>query len=71
MVNRAQPFSYARYIEEVWNSHNSDALAAYFAPDTRDHSLDPGGIDSGAGLDYLKEPAQLLFKRLPRCTFHC
>jgi steroid delta-isomerase-like uncharacterized protein len=69
MANSVQPFPYGRYVEEVWNSHNPDALAAYFAPDARDHSLTPGGIDSGAGLDYLKERAQLLFNAFPDVHF--
>ncbi len=33
MANGVPPFPYARYNEDVWNSHNPDALAEYFAPD--------------------------------------
>lgn len=69
MANSVPPFPFARYVEEVWNSHNPEALAAYFAPDAKDHSLTPGGPDSGAGLDYLKARAQALFNAFPDVLF--
>lgn len=62
------PFSYARYTEEVWNSHNPDALAKYFASDARVHSMTPGSI-AGIGLDYLKERAQSLLNAFPDIHF--
>lgn len=62
------PFSYARYTEEVWNFHNPDALAKYFAPDARVHSMTPGSI-AGTGLDYLKERAQTLLNAFPDIHF--
>lgn len=62
------PFSYARYTEEVWNSHNPDALDKYFAPDARVHSMTPGSI-AGTGLDYLKERAQSLMNAFPDIHF--
>lgn len=62
------PFSYARYTEEVWNSHNPDALDKYFAPDARVHSMTPGSI-AGTGLDYLKERAQSLMSAFPDIHF--
>jgi steroid delta-isomerase-like uncharacterized protein len=62
------PFSYARYTEEVWNSHNPDALAKYFAPDAIVHSMTPGSI-AGTGLDYLKERARSLLNAFPDIHF--
>ena len=62
------PFSYARYTEEVWNSHNPDALAKYFAPDARVHSMTPGSV-AGSGLGYLKERAQSLMNAFPDIHF--
>ena len=62
------PFSYSRYTEEVWNSHNPDALDKYFAPDARVHSMTPGSI-AGTGLDYLKERAQSLMNAFPDIHF--
>ncbi len=61
-------FSYSRYTEEVWNSHNPDALGKYFAPDARVHSMTPGSI-AGTGLDYLKERAQSLLNAFPDIHF--
>lgn len=61
-------FSYARYTEDVWNSNNPDALANYFAPDARVHSMTPGSI-AGTGLDYLKERAQSLLNAFPDIHF--
>ena len=62
------PFPYARYTEQVWNSHNPDALDKYFAPDARVHSMTPGSI-AGTGLDYLKERAQSLMNAFPDIHF--
>jgi hypothetical protein len=52
------PFPYARYTEQVWNSHNPEALAQFVAADARVHSMTPGVL-AGAGLDYLKGRAQV------------
>lgn len=68
MAHSVHPFPYARYTEEVWNSHNPDALAAYFAPDARIHSMTPGSV-AGTGLDYLKGRAQSLLKAFPDIHF--
>ena len=68
MVSSVHPFSYARYTEEVWNSHNPNALVNFFAPDARVHSMTPGSI-AGTGLDYLKERAQALLKAFPDIHF--
>src|SRR5688572_3350178 len=57
-------FPYARYNQDVWNSHNTDALAEYFAADARVHSMTPGTV-AGAGLDYLKARARSLFDAFP------
>ena len=68
MANGVHPFPYARYTEEVWNSHNPDALAKYFAPDARVHSMTPGVV-GGTGLDYLKGRAQSLLNAFPDVHF--
>ena len=68
MANSVHPFPYARYTEEVWNSHNPDALADYFAPDARVHSMTPGVV-AGTGLDYLKGRAQSLLNAFPDVHF--
>jgi steroid delta-isomerase-like uncharacterized protein len=68
MANSVRPFSYDSYTEEVWNSHNPDALAKYFAPDARVHSMTPGSV-AGTGLDYLKARAQSLLKAFPDVHF--
>lgn len=62
------PFPYARYTEEVWNSHNPQALARFVAADARVHSMTPGVL-AGAGLDYLKGRAQSLFNAFPDVHF--
>ncbi len=68
MANSVQAFPYARYNEDVWNSHNPDALAKYFAPDARIHSMTPGNV-AGAGLDYLRVRAQSLLNAFPDVKF--
>jgi steroid delta-isomerase-like uncharacterized protein len=68
MANSVHPFPYAHYTEDVWNSHNPDALAMYFAPDARVHSMTPGSV-AGTGLDYLKGRAQSLLKAFPDIHF--
>jgi hypothetical protein len=68
MRSSSNPFPYARYNEDVWNSHNPDALGEYFAPDARVHSMTPGNV-AGAGLDYLKGRAQSLFNAFPDVKF--
>ena len=68
MANNVPPFPYARYNQDVWNSHNPDALAEYFAPDARAHSMTPGNV-AGAGLDYLKARARSLFNAFPDVKF--
>ena len=68
MANSVHPFPYARYTEEVWNSHNPDALAQYFAADARVHSMTPGVV-AGTGLDYLKGRAQSLLNAFPDVHF--
>ena len=68
MVRSVHAFPYARYTEDVWNSHNPDALATYFAPDARVHSMTPGSV-AGTGLDYLKGRAQSLLKAFPDIHF--
>ncbi len=68
MANSVQPFPYARYNQDVWSSHNPDALAEYFAPDARVHSMTPGNV-AGSGLDYLKARAQSLFTAFPDVKF--
>ena len=68
MANSVHPFPYARYTEEVWNSHNPEALADYFAPDARVHSMTPGVV-AGTGLDYLKGRAQSLLNAFPDVHF--
>ena len=68
MANSVQAFPYARYNEDVWNLHNPDALAKYFAPDARIHSMAPGNV-AGQGLDYLKVRAQSLLNAFPDVTF--
>jgi steroid delta-isomerase-like uncharacterized protein len=62
------PFSYASYTEEVWNSHNPEALAKYFAADAKVHSMTPGSV-AGTGLAYLKERAQSLLNAFPDIRF--
>ena len=68
MANSVHPFPYARYTEEVWNSHNPDALAKYVASDARVHSMTPGNV-AGTGLDYLKTRAASLLKAFPDVKF--
>jgi steroid delta-isomerase-like uncharacterized protein len=68
MRSSSNPFPYARYNEDVWNSHNPDALGEYFAPDARVHSMTPGNV-AGAALDYLKGRAQSLFNAFPDVKF--
>jgi len=68
MAKSVQAFSYARYTEDVWNSHNPDALPKYFASDARIHSMTPGSV-AGTGLDYLKGRAQALMKAFPDIHF--
>ena len=68
MATSVHAFPYARYTEDVWNSHNPDALAIYFAPDARVHSMTPGRV-AGTGLDYLKGRAQSLLKAFPDIHF--
>ncbi len=65
MADSVHPFPYDRYTEEVWNSHNPEALAQFFAADARVHSMTPGVV-AGTGLDYLKGRAQSLFNAFPR-----
>ena len=62
------PFPYARYTEQVWNSHDPEALAQFVAADARVHSMTPGVL-AGAGLDYLKGRAQSLFNAFPDVHF--
>ena len=68
MAKSVHPFPYARYTEDVWNSHNPDALAMYFAHDARVHSMTPGSV-AGTGLNYLKGRAQSLLKAFPDIHF--
>ncbi len=68
MADSVHAFPYARYNDDVWNSHNPDALAKYFAPDARVHSMTPGNV-AGAGLDYLKVRAQSLLNAFPDIRF--
>lgn len=68
MTTSAHSFPYARYTEDVWNAHNPEALAQYFAADARVHSMRPGVV-AGAGLDYLKGRAQSLFTAFPDVHF--
>jgi steroid delta-isomerase-like uncharacterized protein len=68
MANNVPPFPYPRYNQDVWDSHNPDALAEYFAPDARVHSMTPGSV-AGTGLDYLKARARSLFNAFPDVTF--
>jgi steroid delta-isomerase-like uncharacterized protein len=62
------PFPYARYTEQVWNSHDPEALAQFVAADAKVHSMTPGVL-AGAGLDYLKGRAQSLFNAFPDVHF--
>ncbi len=68
MASSARAFPYARYTEDVWNSHNPDALAMYFAPDAKVHGMTPGSV-AGTGLDYLKDRARSLLKAFPDIHF--
>ena len=68
MAKSVHPFPYARYTEDVWNSHNPEALAMYFAHDARVHSMTPGSV-AGTGLNYLKGRAQSLLKAFPDIHF--
>ena len=68
MTSSTPPFPYARYNQDVWNSHNPDALAEYFAPDARVHSMTPGTV-AGAGLDYVKGRARSLLNAFPDVKF--
>ena len=68
MADSVHPFPYDRYTEEVWNSHNPEALAQFFAADARVHSMTPGVV-AGTGLDYLKGRAQSLFNAFPDVHF--
>ena len=68
MANIDLPFPYVRYNEDVWNSHNPDALSTYFAPDARVHSMTPGNV-AGAGLEFLKVRAQSLLNAFPDIKF--
>ena len=68
MANTVPPFPYARYNQDVWNAHNPDALAEYFTPDARVHSMTPGSV-AGAGLEYLKTRARSLFTAFPDVKF--
>ncbi len=68
MASSVHAFPYALYTEDVWNSHNPDALAMYFAPDAKVHSMTPGSV-AGTGLDYLKGRAQSLMKAFPDIHF--
>jgi predicted ester cyclase len=61
-------FPYKTYVDEVWNAHNASALAKYFTPDVRVHSLTPG-IGPGVGLAYLQALAQSLFDAFPDVHF--
>ncbi len=61
-------FPYLRYVDDVWNAHHPEALADYFAPSVRVHSLTPG-IEPGTGLEYLKLLAQSLFDAFPDVFF--
>ncbi len=68
MASSVRPFPYARYNQDVWNSHTPDALAQYFAPDARVHSMTPGVV-AGTGLDYLKARAQSILTAFPDLHF--
>ena len=68
MADNVHPFPYARYTEQVRNSHDPDALAQFFAADARVHSMAPGVV-AGTGLDYLKGRAQSLFNAFPDVHF--
>ena len=68
MANSVAPFPYARYNQEVWDSHNPEALAKYVASDARVHSMTPGNV-AGTGLDYLKARAASLLKAFPDVKF--
>ena len=61
-------FPYARYTEEVWNSHNPEALAQFVAADAQVHGMTPGVV-AGTGLEYLKMRAQSLFSAFPDVHF--
>ena len=62
------PFPYARYTDQVWNSHNPEALAQFVAADARVHSMTPGVL-AGEGLAYLKGRAHSLFNAFPDVHF--
>lgn len=68
MSDSVHSFPYARYTEDVWNSHDPEALAQYFAADARVHSMTPGVV-AGAGLDYLRGRAESLFAAFPDVHF--
>ncbi len=68
MANNVPSFPYARYNQDVWNSHNPDALAEYFAPDARVHSMTPGNV-AGSGMDYLQSRARSLLTAFPDIQF--
>ncbi len=68
MANSTPPFPYARYNQDVWDSHNPEALAQYFSPNARVHSMTPGNV-AGTGLNYLKARARSLFSAFPDVTF--
>jgi steroid delta-isomerase-like uncharacterized protein len=68
MANSVPPFPYARYNQDVWDSHNPDVLAKYVASDARVHSMTPGNV-AGTGLDYLKARAASLLKAFPDVKF--
>ena len=68
MVNSVAPFPYVGYNQDVWNSHDPDALAKYVAADARVHSMVPGEV-AGTGLDYLKARAASLLKAFPDVKF--
>ena len=68
MGNSVPPFPYARYNQDVWDSHNPDALDKYVASNARVHSMTPGNV-AGTGLDYLKARAASLLKAFPDVKF--
>ena len=64
----AHEFPYQQYVDEVWNSHNVNAMNKYFWQDIVIHSASPG-IVTGKGIDVLKRLTQSFFDSFPDLHF--
>jgi steroid delta-isomerase-like uncharacterized protein len=55
---------YRKYIDNVYNAHNPDAVDQFFTSDVVVHSVAPD-VEGGTGTDYVKEVVRALIAAFP------